>query len=200
MLAAELRERLDCRAVHAFGASCHSTAVSEEQCLSLRRLLRVLREQPVLLGAVEDDLLSSFTLTIGEAPEKGSPMARELAEAERTTANYLANYRSNSPRAPPLTLSLPDAFEANEVLELLEEASRQVRHQQPSQRKRGGGGGGRRIGAGSADRFAHQPRRRLRLARLSSANRTRSNRSRLALLLQTAILPACASGRLRPRS
>ena len=143
MLAAELRERLDCRAVHAFGASCHSTAVSEEQCLSLRRLLRVLREQPVLLGAVEDDLLSSFTLTIGEAPEKGSPMARELAEAERTTANYLANYRSNIPRAPPLTLSLPDAFEANEVLELLEEASRQVRHQQPSQRKRGGGGGGR---------------------------------------------------------
>ena len=138
-LAAKLTERLGCRAVHAFGAP-HST---EAQCESMRRLLRLLSVQSVLLDRADEPQLSAFALTIGDAPP-GADAVEEVAEEERALrqASLAGAQRSGRGVARPIPrmLTLPVDFDTNEALELLIDAAHPRRRGPPRSSPHSGAG------------------------------------------------------------
>ena len=132
LLCEELRERLGCRGVEASGAP----AATQAQCDSLRRLVKLLRTQPVLLDGrrgskrgfdMSQSALAEVTLSIGGGADGSA--------GEDPYLDPVGLFE-------PMLIRLPDAFEADRALEVLQARTFASVQRTPVARKKGRRRGG----------------------------------------------------------
>lgn len=140
LLCEELRERLGCRGVEASGAP----AATQAQCDSLRRLVKLLRTQPVLLDGrrgskrgvdMSQSALAEVTLSIGGGADGGAAGEARAAGGEDPYLDPVGLFE-------PMLIRLPDTFEADRALEVLQARTFASVQRTPVARKKGRRRGG----------------------------------------------------------